>query len=61
MTLAEVMTEARLNVERVKLFLNITDEPNVTLLRDISDELALAARQIQRARIIVEEGRDPIA
>lgn len=60
MTLAQIMVEARLHLERAKLFLNITDEPNVQLLRDISDELAHVAGQIRRARIVVEEGRDPV-
>lgn len=60
MTLAQIIAEARLNVARAQQFLNVTDEPNRELLHDIVDELLLAANQIRRAHIVLEEGRDPL-
>jgi hypothetical protein len=58
-TLTEVLREARQSVQKVRHFLNVTDAPSRELLTDILDEIDLLRQQVRRARIIVDEGRDP--
>jgi hypothetical protein len=59
-TLAEVLGEARQSVQKVRHFLNVSDDPPRDVLTDILDEIDLLRQQVRRARIIVDEGRDPV-